>query len=126
MSSAAAHPRPARDRAFYWWCLRVGWRIRGPFSAVYHRWKYRGVPAALRKACEDPFDYALGLRNGRIIFFSEARLCRPFVYLSGIRRTTIRHLEGVEQGAGHSGDFDRGLDVRLDDISWVADAPHGS
>jgi hypothetical protein len=76
---------------------------------------------ALAKACSDNFDYALKLRTGEVIRFSEARL---------ISSGWI-HLDVMEpdcQPAGPSLPYpaDRGVDVRIADIVWVMDAPEGS
>ena len=83
-----------------------------------------GLPDALIKALSDHFDYAMGLRNGQIIRFEEAHLSSngEWVHLSV---TPDMHgdktpMKGVEYP------FDRGVDVRIDEIAWCADAPHGS
>lgn len=68
---------------------------------------------ALIKATQDCFDYALKLRTGDIISFSEAKIIAPeWVHLSGC--------SGLPFMA------DRGVDVRISDIVWVMDAPNGS
>jgi len=102
---------------------RLWWRIQLPFIRLHERWKWRGCPPALVKACEDPFDYALGLNNGRVVFFETAELRRPFVHLSGVTETTMRFNSNFHSGIPN---FERGVDIRLADISWVADAPYGS
>lgn len=104
------------------------WRAAAPFRAAFYFWQHRGLPDALIKAIHDPFDYALGLKNGQVMEFTEARLCRPFVFVSGIKRTTIKGLEAETAANARypSCDFDRGVDIRISEIAWVADAPHGS
>jgi hypothetical protein len=77
------------------------------------------LPYALAKALYDSFDYAVGLRNGTIIRFRSAKLTpgEDWVFLSDIMRDQHQTIEYC---------FERGLYVRLSDISWVADAPEGS
>lgn len=78
------------------------------------------LPASLIKACYDYFDYALSLRTGETIRFSEAKICGKWVHL-----TINADLDSNDSnGSGFS--LDRGLDVRLSDIVWCADAPNGS
>ena len=74
----------------------------------------RIYPPSLVKACADSFDYALRLRNGDVFHFGEAKVYGEFVHLDSIK----------ELVDGHS--MDRGIDVRLSEIMWCADAPDGS
>lgn len=78
------------------------------------------LPNALTKACSDPFDYVIGLRDGNIIRFeaAEVQQNRKWVKLTGI--TEVKMPEGWDC------QFPRGIDVRISDIVWVADAPAGS
>lgn len=81
-------------------------------------------PPALAKACEDEFDYALGLRDGTVIFFTGAvPVSDSWVTLNGVTNGP-----SATRGGGDSrcATFERGLDVNLAHIAWVADAPHGS
>ena len=79
-------------------------------------------PPALAKACEDSFDYALGLVGGEVIFFARAEpINETWVHLDDVTRGPTALRDDNQQAT-----FDRGLDVRLDSIVWVADAPHGS
>jgi hypothetical protein len=120
METLTQKPPAVRVKVYHAW-NRFAWSVhRGPIGRAYDAWKYRGLPPALIKAIEDHFDYALGLRNGQVIEFSEARLCRPFVFLDGVQASTIKAL-GYDRP-----NFERGLDVRISEIAWVADAPHGS
>jgi hypothetical protein len=79
-----------------------------------------GYPPALAKACVDLFEYALGLRDGTVIWFAVAE---------AIDETWVR-LEGIGYvGDGHGrkadwANFLRGFEVRVTDISWVADNPN--
>ena len=85
------------------------------------------LPPALVKALDDQFDYALGLRNGQVIRFSIARLSGKWVHIVGEEGDT--HEGGARGGIEMSDSdfhFPRGLDIRLSDIMWVADAPLGS
>lgn len=89
---------------------------------------FRHLPHALRKACYDPFDYALGLTNGTIIFFSSAEfdpkspewitLCLDNVTGQNVQPDVFKRILSIP--------FDRGLEVRLSEIAWCADAPYGS
>jgi hypothetical protein len=66
-------------------------------------------PPALRKACCDPFTYALELSSGQCFRFASAEIISPeWVHIVG-------------GGADQLG-FLRGVDVRVADIIWVADA----
>lgn len=75
----------------------------------------------LVKALCDPFDYVVRLRSGELIRFVEAEQHGDWLVL---------HTAG---GYGHD-DFSptlpfpcpRGLQVRISEIVWVADAPEGS
>ena len=81
-------------------------------------------PPSLLKACCDPFDYALGLRDGKVLFFNKASINGEWVFI---------HLNW--DGDNHQEHFNpeifgypmcRGIDIRLDQIIWCADAPTGS
>ncbi len=78
------------------------------------------LPASLLKAISDPFDYAIGLRTGLVIRFSEARIQGEWVHLL---------VAGTNRPVGNGDDtynWERGIDVRLTEIVWCADAPIGS
>lgn len=92
-----------------------------------------GYPPALAKACWDSFDYALMLRSGTVIYFREARpVSAAWVTLNVIHAVMPASKfrpDVYPEPMFCRGDetvFPRGLDVRVDDIAWVADAPHGS
>ena len=77
--------------------------------------------AALAKACQDPFDYAMKLRTGEVIYFSFAKvLNKEWVHLD-IKPMNEQPLANRIAYPAH-----RGVDVRLSDIVWVMDAPRGS
>ena len=78
-------------------------------------------PAALLKAHGDYFDYALRLRTGEVIRFMEARIEGDWVHL-----TVSPACDQPEFFGRLPYPMDRGLDVRIDDIVWVADAPEGA
>lgn len=92
-----------------------------------------GIPDALTKATFDrPWDYMLGLRDGKVIAFSGADISpdRMWVHLTPLPLNTISddsdwhwHKHPIQ---GLLMCFERGIDVRLSDIAWVADAPWGS
>lgn len=89
-----------------------------------------GIPDALSKAMGDPFVYALGLRNGQVIAFESARLSNDglWVHLTPYDGYGLQvHSDGsCYPMTGVTMPFERGLDVRLSEIIWVADAPWGS
>jgi hypothetical protein len=78
----------------------------------------KGLPDALVKAVADPFQYALMLRDGTIIEFEGAAppSATGWVLLNGPRVVN----------RGYNACLERGIEVRLAEIAWVADAPHGS
>lgn len=80
------------------------------------------LPPSLLKACGDPFAYALGLKSGTVIEFCEARITGRWVKLEGVM--TGGECPFDKLIFGHR--FYRGLEVRLEDIAWCADAPDGS
>jgi len=75
------------------------------------------VPDALLKALMDPFSYALGLKDGSVIHFHEAHIAGP---------GWIRLISDDDKFSFHRCRCERGLEIRLSDIRWIADAPHGS
>ena len=76
-----------------------------------------GWPDALIKACCDVFEFELQLRTGTVIRFSHARpVNREWVHIV---------LDDVDQKHSMSR-CPRGIDVRVADIVYVADAPDGS
>jgi hypothetical protein len=83
----------------------------------------RGLPGSLVKACQDPFDYALKLRTGEVVRFVEAEIDGAWVTLIGNGNGKPNICEGV---AGLDYHCPRGVDVRISDIVWCADAPEGS
>lgn len=82
-------------------------------------------PPALLKAMEDPFYYALGLRNGEVIFFECVESVRG-------EWVTVRLLGAPGEWAercktpSQLPPCPRGIDIRLSEIVWAADAPFGS
>ena len=79
---------------------------------------------ALAKASIDPFDYACGLRSGAVIYFeSVAAVNKEWVTLTGVR--AVANIGERDDFTGPP-NFERGVEVRLDRIEWVADAPYGS
>jgi hypothetical protein len=77
--------------------------------------------SALAKACSDPFDYALKLRTGEVIRFTEARIIS-----SGWVHLDVVPAHWDQEGNNMPYPADRGVDVRIADIVWVMDAPEGS
>lgn len=103
-------------------------------------------PPSLQKATCDPFTYAAYIRHVGVVTFEEAELVFVCDWLEEDPDPDMRvneewvHLNAVEftdQPSGFQGGrlptegsmsftFDRGLDVRVSDLVWVADAPWGS
>lgn len=88
------------------------------------RAKHPGWPDALVKANVDPFDYgALVVGLGVVRFESAVDTGGGWVRLTGLRDISS---VSPKRWRGHPFSFGRGVEVRLEDIRWVADAPHGS
>jgi hypothetical protein len=79
----------------------------------------RGFPPALMKATMDHFQYAAEIRGLGVVEFDEASPCAAegWVHLYGLVGKGEKELPYP---------FRRGIDVRLEDIRWIADCPHGS
>lgn len=74
------------------------------------------LPPALLKACYDPFDYVLGLYSGKVVRFESASIHGDWVTI-----------ESPPEGfPGWFYPCPRGINLRLKDIEWCADAPEGS
>lgn len=89
-----------------------------------------GWPPALAKATYDPFDYAVGLKDGTVIFFEHATSCggnHEWVLLKfqDMHDRTAAYQRSFNKTHGVGGN-DRGLEVRVSEIVWAADAPYGS
>ena len=77
---------------------------------------------ALAKACMDPYDYALRIRTGEIIFFQDATIVdKGWVHLNLHNYHDQEKNPNKLQLPGG-----RGIDIRISDIVWVMDAPYGS
>jgi hypothetical protein len=76
------------------------------------------LPGALTAACCHPGEFALGLRDGTILFFDQA------TYLSGSEWIHVHMAIGLRNSPrGFVGG--RGTDIRLTDVMWVADMGPG-
>lgn len=75
-------------------------------------------PPSLLKATQDYFDYALKLTTGEVIRFAQAKIHGDYV--------TLEPLFGEPFKFHRDYHCPRGVDVRLDQIVWCADAPEGS
>jgi hypothetical protein len=106
----------------------------------------RNWPAALQKAVGDPFVYAMELRSIGVVTFEYAEImCHQhagnaysgvvtvanpdWVRLKNIK--LYNELCGFDPMNPKAADsdlftFERGIEVRVSDILWVADAPWGS
>ena len=90
------------------------------------RYRWLGLPEALSgrhydKMFCDPFDYAVGLRSGEVLFVHEATI----VGLGWVHLTVSGWHADSDKGF-HDLPLERGIDVRASEIAWVADAPFGS
>jgi len=88
------------------------------------------VPPSLLKAAFDKcFDYALGLRSGHVIRFDGCQFHGQWVTVT-LMDPNLEDWTGTDgvraPVLGTRYTFDRGVDVRLDEIVWCADAPQGS
>ena len=85
----------------------------------------KGCPPSLTKAFYDHFEYVLKLRSGEIIYFSDARKLRD-----GWIELTLSTMRDTYRGKVVESSLpfpaERGIDVRLSEILWCADAPFGS
>lgn len=98
-----------------------------PFQEACDVGRAFGIPHALVKASIDPFTYAVGLRDGRVIVFKSCSFDADhvFVTLKGVESHNIQApADGYKRD--HSFTFERGIDIRIVDILWAADAPWGS
>jgi len=80
------------------------------------------IPPSLLKACGDPFDYALMLSNGRYYRFARAEIHGDWVT---IHAGATDAEESFQETAFPYG-CPRGVEIRLSEIVWCADAPEGS
>lgn len=103
------------------------WRLRHCLYAVPHwlrtRWlRAIGYPDALIKACYDEFGYAAGVVGlGTVRFQSATPQGLSWVHLDLLYTDAPAVDPPVQEFC-----FARGVDVRLRDIAWVADAPMDS
>jgi hypothetical protein len=72
-------------------------------------------PEALIKATTDTFNYAMSLKNGDLIQFQSAEFLNSKNVRITIPKKNIYNFE-----------LSRGLEVKLDQIVWVSDAPTGA
>jgi hypothetical protein len=76
------------------------------------------IPASLIKACYDSFFYVAYIRGLGVFEFTDAKIHGEWVWLD---RTSNYELKDHPPYP-----FERGIDVRLSEILWCADAPNGS
>lgn len=92
------------------------------------------LPPSLEKALTDSFHYAMELKNGMVIEFESASLCGKYAHLDGISDVYERNApENVFVGEYFGRNlkvfkskYPRGIDIAIDEIVWVCDAPEGS
>ena len=81
----------------------------------------------LVKAVTDDFDYAIGLRTGDVIRFTSAHYAGDnWIYLVGVDNWGDNSALLRNHREDHNNPCPRGLQVRVTDIVWAADAPNGS
>lgn len=84
-----------------------------------------GYPPALVKACSDHFSYAMRVRTGELFMFCDAEVINAdWVMLKDFADYSNDGYAPVRDNLKIN--FDRGVEVRVSDIVWVADAPCGS
>lgn len=73
----------------------------------------------LGKALCDPFDYAIGLKNGHVfrLVGGDVSIVGEWLIINGIEEHTVPL---------KSSTFPRGMQLRLSEVAWIADAPEGS
>jgi hypothetical protein len=93
-------------------------------SKIYSRLIFSGWPDALIKATEDQFGYMARLRTGEVVAFEGA----TYISDEWVRLENHHYVFKVssETHLPKSPNFDRGIEVRVDNIMWVADGPYGS
>jgi hypothetical protein len=89
-----------------------------------------GWPPALAKATHDSYDYAIGLKDGTVIFFERATSCGGnhewvSLWFQSLHDGTTAYHRSFNKTHGIGGN-DRGLEVRVSEIVWASDAPYGS
>jgi hypothetical protein len=82
-------------------------------------------PPALVKAACDPFDYALRLVTGEVVYFGTCQLHGDWVHVQGLCADDDRRHSPHGPGDLPIGG-DRGVHIRVEHIVWCADAPNGS
>ena len=99
-------------------------------------WDY-DVPEPLNKALSDEFVYMLGMRDGCTFTFSSAHRVGNWLELKGIVQHSVvgnavnlneddRTANFLRTARRFHPCFERGVWVRIAEICWCADAPHGS
>lgn len=84
-------------------------------------------PPHLIKACCDEFVYAVRLSTGELWYFREATVINSeWVRLTGFDKPGEMYSYETNGKETNRPIFDRGVDVRVSSIVWVAAAPHGS
>lgn len=83
-------------------------------------------PAALIKATADhPFDYALRLRSGELIYFTGAKIIGSFARLTVSSQEDFPGKNRKSTGLpAHA--FPNGIEVFIGEIVWCTDAPDGT
>lgn len=107
-----------------WWKLQQWcWDIRD--------WRdHRGQPDDMVKAQQDPFTYALAMRDGSLFLFESLEMLpHGWARLTEPQHMHVSKWEGegrftTESSAVNT--FARGVTIRVSDIVWIADCPEGS
>lgn len=107
----------------------VEWeRQRARESAQEHtKLEQMGWPWELIKAVNDPFQYAAGLRSGQVVVFHYAEPEDTFcnwvrLHFSGAGTGIAPSITAAAQENGRNLIyFERGMCVRVSDITWVVD-----
>ncbi len=104
---------------WYWWEDRHYWKTQRMFRNLR-------VPEHLAKATEDQFIYACGLTDGTILFFESAKVHKCGWVTLEWHHSDMMIRSGHFSSRKETPPCPRGMQVRLEAIIWVADAPEGS
>jgi hypothetical protein len=92
---------------------------------ICERHATRYPPSLIKAAC-DPYDYALRIVTGEVVYFYACTLHEDWVHIEALDGDLRRSLHAEIKEADLSIKAERGLDIRLEHIVWCADAPFGS
>lgn len=81
----------------------------------------------LLKSTIDEFEYAIRLVSGDLIYYNQATIAGDWVTIEAENIVPRKGFLSVSEAPPTANPpLERGLQIRLDAIAWVADAPFGS